>query len=270
MLADTHCHINNMVKKEFDVSLTEQDIANAKKIIQQAEAETVTTIINVGTSIQESKNCIALAEKFPHIFATIGIHPTDCTENWKADVQELKKLIVQSDKIVGIGECGLDLYHKDTPLDRQISAFHAQIELALTHNKALVVHSRDAYDETLKLLELYKKENMRAVMHCFSYDNDFAQTIIEWNFYLGIGGTITYPKNELLRSAVQKSSLAHIVLETDAPFLPMQSMRGQQNHPKYIKEIAHAVAEIKETTFDDVARQTTQNAFALFALTNSH
>jgi TatD DNase family protein len=263
MLVDTHCHINNMVKKEFDIPLSPFDISQAQTIINEAAQEQITTIINVATSLEESKNCITLAEAFPQVFASIGIHPTDCSAQWKNDFTEIKKLI-HSEKVVGIGECGLDLYHKTTPLDRQISAFCAQIELAIMHKKALIVHSRDAYDETLRVLETYRNEKIRGVMHCFSYDNDFAQTIIAWNFYLGIGGTITYPKNEILRYAVQKTPLKHIVLETDAPFLPIQSMRGKQNHPKHIKDIAHFVADIKEILFDEVAHQTTQNARTLF------
>ena len=196
-MIDTHCHINMMVKKEFDVPLTSNELADAKKIIEQAAASDVTQIVNVGTSLIESKNCITLAEKYDALYATIGIHPNDCTREWNKDFLELKKLI-SHEKVVGVGECGIDMHYKGYDLKRQNDAFKAQIELALEHDKALVVHSRDSYDETLRALEEYSGEIKRAVIHCFSYDLPFAQTVIEWGFKIGIDGPITYTKNDIL------------------------------------------------------------------------
>ena len=160
----------------------------------------------------------------------------------------------------------MDMHYPDYNLARQRDAFKAQIELALEHNLALIVHSRDAYDETLRILEEYKNNIRGAVMHCFSYDRAYADTVIAWNFVLGIGGTVTYPKNNELRTIVQNIDLQHIVLETDAPFLPPQSMRGKQNHPKYIRDIAEYIAQLRGESFDVIANQTTQNALALFKL----
>src|SRR5690349_13610842 len=169
-LIDTHCHINMMVKPAFDVPLNAAHFANSKDIIHDAKRVGVTPIINVGTSLIESQNCVRLAGEFEEVFATIGIHPTDLTSQWKSEIKQLQALLKQdaAEKIVGIGECGLDFFHPNFIVQRQIDAFHAQIELALEFDKALVVHSRDAYDETLKLLEQYKKNNLRAVIHCFS------------------------------------------------------------------------------------------------------
>lgn len=267
MLIDTHCHINMMVKSTFDTPLQESDMPHAQKIVDVAHAHNVMIIINVGTRAIENQNCILLARRFESVFATVGIHPNDSDE-WKEDFELLKKWLVQKKehKIVGIGECGLDMHYPDYNLSRQKDAFKAQIELALEHDLALVVHSRDAYDETLNVLEEYKNNPMRATMHCFSYDQTFAQTVIDWNFMLGIGGTITYPKNEELRTVVKNIDLKHIVTETDAPFLPPQAIRGKQNHPKEIVTIAQYIAELKHETFESVAIQTTKNAVFLFGL----
>ncbi len=264
-LIDTHCHINMMVKKNFDALLTDQELESATTIVQGAAAWGVTRIINVGTSVIESKNCLLLADRFENVFATIGVHPNDCTQNWKKEIAEIKSML-SNKKIVGIGECGIDRHYPDHNLKRQYDAFKAQIELALDNDLALVVHSRDAYDETLQVLEEYKEDIERAVMHCFSYDQQCADLVIEWGFMIGLGGTITYPRNKELREIAKNIPLESIVLETDAPFLPVQTMRGQQNNPKYIKTIAEYLAELREDSFTKIGTQTTKNACQLFNL----
>lgn len=263
MLVDTHCHINMMVKKEFDVALTNHELSLSKPIIADAHEWGVDIIINVGTSLVESQNSVLLAETFKNVYATIGIHPNDCTTSWKNDFAELKKLI-SSDKVVGVGECGIDMHYDGYDFKRQESAFKAHIELALEHNKALVVHSRDAYDETLRILDDYHKDIKHAVLHCFSYDLAFAQQVITWGFKIGIDAPITYTKNDGLRHVVTQVRLEDIVLETDAPFLPIQEMRGKQNAPKYIKTIAEYIAKLKNEDFEKVSRITTHNARELF------
>jgi TatD DNase family protein len=267
MLIDTHCHINMMIKSTFDTPLQESDMPQAHLIVEQAHRHGVTTIINVGTRSIENENCILLARTFDSVFATVGIHPND-SDTWQEDFALLKQWVQskQENKIVGIGECGIDMHYPDYNLNRQRDAFKAQIELALQHKLALVVHSRDAYDETLRILEEYRNEITRATMHCFSYDQAFAQIVTDWGFVLGIGGTITYPKNEELRTVVKNTSLKNIVLETDAPFLPPQAIRGKKNHPKEIVTIAQYISELRNETFETIASETTKNALYLFGL----
>ena len=266
MLIDTHCHINTMVKQQFDVPLSDEQIAAARIIVQEAHDNQVTTIINVGTSVVESKNCIELAKKYPSIYAAIGVHPTDCTPEWMADIKELKALVKNKteNRIVGIGETGLDRHHPGYNMQRQKDAFKAQIELALEHDLALVVHTRQAPDETLQCLEEYAGHIQRGIIHCFSEDQSFADQVIGWGFALGIGGTITYPKNLYLRDIVCAVSLNNIVLETDAPFLPPQIMRGKQNHPLYIRTIAEYIAHLRQESFETIAQATTKRAMNIF------
>lgn len=268
MLIDTHCHINMMVKKNFDTLINSDELLHAQQIAHTANQNGITTIINVGTSLIESKNCISIAQQCPTVFATIGIHPNDLTDSWKSDIQELKKILKnkKENKIVGIGECGLDFHYPDYNILRQKDAFKIQIEISLEHDIALVVHTRDARDQTLRALEEYKNQITRGIIHCFSEDLDFAQTVIDWGFAIGIGGTLTYPKNNGLRRVATSVPLESIVLETDAPFLPIQTMRGKQNDPRYIKNIADYLAQLRNERPDHVAAITSARAFTLFNL----
>lgn len=268
MLIDTHCHINIMVKKEFDVPLKAEELEAAQSIVGEAAHHGVTRIINVGTSLIESINCIELALYYPNIHAAVGIHPNDLTASWQQDLKELSSYLKkkQEYKIVAIGECGMDFHYPDYNLQRQKDAFKAQIELALEYDLALIVHTRQAPDETLHSLEEFKGQLKRGVIHCFSEDQSFADTAISFGFVLGIGGTLTYPKNNELRSIFSNINLEHVILETDAPFLPIQAMRGKQNHPRFIADIAHYLAELRQESFEEVSQVTSHNAMNLFGL----
>lgn len=266
MLIDTHCHINNLVKEKFDISLAESEIRQARLIIDEAKKDNVETIINVGTSYIESENCFKLSAQYKNVYTSVGIHPTDCLSASLKDLENMKAWFLEKngEKIVAIGECGLDFYHPGFNKQKQYDFFKKQIEMALEFDCALIVHSRNAYDETLKILEEYKNELSRVVIHCFSYDQSFADQIIDWKFLLGIGATITYPKNESLRNIVKNIFLTSFVLETDAPFLPPQIIRGQKNHPKYIRHIAEFIAQLRNISLEEVADATTKNAQKLF------
>lgn len=266
MLIDTHCHINNLVKEKFDIPLSSSEIEQAKLIIDEAKKHSVGTIINVGTSYVESENCFKLSARYDNVYSSIGIHPTDCLPASLKDLEQMKKWFLEKngEKIVAVGECGLDFYHQGFNKQKQYDFFKYQIEIALEFDRALIVHSRNAYDETLQFLEEYKNELSRTVIHCFSYDQSFADQIISWKFLLGIGGTITYPKNESLRNIVKNISLSSFVLETDAPFLPPQIIRGQKNHPKYIRHIAEFIAQLRNISLEEMADATTENTKKLF------
>lgn len=272
MLIDTHCHINMMVKKKFDVPMTVGEFSVASTIINNALKNDVTTIINVGTSLVESENCVALAKTFEPCFAAIGIHPNDCTTEWYDDLKKMRALWFENNnpreehKIVAIGEIGLDKHYPGFDIKRQIDAFKAQTELALEYNLPIIIHTRDAQDQTLRVIEEYLKDGLRGEFHCFSETMDFAQEAIKIGFKLGIGGTLTYPKNEALREIFKTVPLSSILLETDAPFLPPQAWRGTQNTPAHIKPIAEYLAELRGISFEEVARITTENAKKLFAL----
>jgi TatD DNase family protein len=268
MLIDTHCHIQNMIKQEFDCFITPEELTKIPLIIQQAGLSDVLIIINVGTSLIESINCITIANLYPSCVASLAIHPNDLSQQWHQDFKKLCDLIKNSkeQRIVAIGECGIDRHYPDHNLTRQQDAFRAHIELALLHDLPLIIHSRKAPDETLAILDEYRNEKISGVIHCFSEDLDFANYVIELGFVLGVGGTITYPKNESLRIICKTVGLDKIILETDAPFLPPQHIRGQQNSPAQIRTIATYLAQLRNEDMRKIAEVTTHNAFSIFKL----
>lgn len=255
-----------MVKKEFDVLLSPDQIIQSSEIVKRAQDAGVGVIINVGTSLPESLNSVMLAQKFENVYSTVGLHPCDCTSAWKKDFEQIRHLAQhkEENKIVAIGEVGLDFYHKPFDAQRQKDAFKAQIELALEYSLPLSIHVREAGEETLRVLEEYVREIKGAVIHCFSQNADFAQVVLEWGFYVGIDAPIQYPKNQLLRDIVATIPLERIVLETDSPFLPPQAFRGKPNSPEYLPLFVPTIAQLKGVSVEDVERITTENACALF------
>lgn len=275
-MVDTHCHLNIMVRNfaenETYIPFNIKELTDCATILKEAEENQVHTIINVGTNVTESLLCIQLTKHFANCFATIGLHPNDATETWQTNMIDFEQMLEQDKihekkSIVGIGECGIDKHYPNFNLQQQQDVFHAQIKLALKHNLPLVVHSRDADLETFQALAHYQGEkNLRGTIHCFSSNEIYAQKYIDLGFVLGFGGTVTYPKNETLRNVVKMVPLEKIILETDAPFLPPQSMRGKKNSPANIKVIAEFIAALRGQSFEDVAQTTSQTSRNLFQL----
>lgn len=272
MFVDTHCHLNMIVKSDPDVLLTEDQFAKIAHVVADAQRAGVGKIVNVGTSLPESLNSIAIAKRFLPVYASVGIHPCDCNEisaqDFKDMIKQIRQLLEAKEvnKIVAIGETGLDFYHKPFQKQMQIDCFKQQIELALEHDLPLVVHVRESADEVLRVLDEYRQNNVRGVIHCFLQQKDFADQVIEWGFFVGLDAPITYPKNDWLREVFKQIALDHIILETDAPFLPPQQFRGKQNSPIHIPLIAQTLADIKGVELEVVRAHTTANAERLFAI----
>lgn len=257
MFVDTHCHLTLM-----------QAIAGktVDEVVADAAAVGVDRIITIATTLQDAEACAAITKEFDSLWMTAGIHPCDCSESWKKDFSTIKKLVQKREsKIVALGETGLDFYHKPFFKQRQIDSFIAHIECAMEHDLPVIVHLRDSAEAVLKVLERYKGE-VRGVVHCFSQKKDIADILLEFGFYLGFGGTISYPKNEWLRELIQTIDLRRILLETDAPFLPPQPFRGKRNFPKYIPLIAQIIADLRGIAVDEVGAVTSQNAEDLFSI----
>ncbi len=272
-MVDTHCHLSIMIrsfaKNSTIIPFNFEELQACKAILNNALKNSVTSIVDVGTNRTESLLCLELAKHFSNCFATLGIHPNDALATWPQDIAEFEKLLLNKEilKIVGIGECGMDFHYPNFDKKLQQDVFHAQIQLALKHNLALVIHSRDADEETYQALATYRGEkNLHGTIHCFSSNEIYAQKYLDLGFILGFGGTVTYPKNETLRNVAKMIPLEKIVLETDAPFLPPQSVRGTKNNPANIKIIAEFIANLRGESFEHVAQVTDQTSRKLFGL----
>jgi len=272
MFIDSHCHLNMMIGRDINnkemALLSDSDLSKIEQLCCHAKANNVRKLIQIGGILHNSIACITIAKKFDCVWAVVGIHPCDCTSDWLEQLHEIKKMILNKEKnrIVGVGETGLDFFHKPYDEQLQMSVFKCHIELALEFNLPLVIHVRDAGDEALKIMQEYVKDGLCGVIHCFTQNADFANQVLEWGLYIGIDGHITYPKNNDLREIIKNVPLNRLLLETDAPFLPPQQFRGKQNSPAYIPLIAQFIAELRDMDVKELEDATTKNAEKLFGI----
>lgn len=254
-LIDTHIHL--------DMDAYRDDIDD---LIARAAGHGINRLITVGIDIDSSKKAIALARKYPGIFATVGVHPHNVASLTDDSYQELAGL-AKSPAVVAYGEIGLDFHYNYAPVDVQIASFVRQIDLAKQLDLPLVIHDRDAHAEVLEILSRAQPFPAGGVMHCFSGDISFAQAVIDLGFYLSIPGVVTFKKAEILQEAVRYVPIEKIILESDGPFLAPEPRRGRRNEPSLLLFTAEKVAELKGLGLDVVAAATTANAEKLFNLT---
>ena len=206
-----------------------------------------------------------VCDRFPnHCFPAIGLHPTHVNEHYQTDLEIMLKAANER-RYYAVGEAGLDLYHDKTFFNEQIDVFETQIRLAQEKNLPLIIHSRDAFEETMNVLKRFDNGALRGVFHCFTGSIEQAKRIVDLGFYLGIGGVVTF-KNSKLWQVVEHFDLDHILLETDAPFIAPDPHRGKRNEPAYIPLIAQRIATIKDIPLETVAEQTTTQTLKLFGI----
>jgi TatD DNase family protein len=253
MFIDTHAHL------DFDRFDKDRD-----GVIQAAYDAGVKRIVNVGADMESSRNSVNLAKEYDFIYAAVGVHPHDAKGINEDDYTELREL-AQNDKVVAIGEIGLDYYYDNSPRKEQQEAFKKQLQLAKELNLPVVIHSRDAKEDTLKILE-ESAEGLQGILHCYAYDLATAKRIIDMGFYLAFGGVITFNNAKDLRAVVKDISLEDILIETDAPYLTPAPHRGKRNESKFVINVAERIAEIKGISLEEVAKVTTANAKKLLNL----
>jgi len=252
-LIDTHCHL------EMDEYDNDRDA-----VIKRAEEAGVSYIINAGSDMRGNIKALNLAERYPSLYPAIGIHPHEAGGLDEGVYAELKKL-AEDPRVVAIGEIGLDYHYMNSERDAQLDAFKKQMELARMHNLPVIIHSRRAKEDTLKVLEGYGK-GMRGVLHCFSGDIDMAKRVMEMGFYISIAGPVTFKDASRLREIVLLIPDEYLLIETDAPYLSPVPMRGRRNEPSFLRFTAEAIADIRDVTVDDISRITTLNAKRLFKI----
>lgn len=268
MFVDTHCHL------DFPEFNRDRD-----EVIQRSKENGIDYIINIGSSLEGSKKSLDLAKQYNFIYATVGMHPHQA-DRFDERIQDALEELAREDKVVAIGEIGLDYYKNYSQaessilldielewtqrIENQKSLFISLIKLAKDLNLPLVIHNRNAQDDTLKIL----KQSMpaRVVVHCFSGNENFLKECLDLGFFVSFTCNITYKKAQNLRSLVKITPLDRLLLETDAPFLPPEGLRGKRNEPIYVKYLAEEIAKIKEISIDEVAKVTTNSAKNFFNL----
>jgi len=247
MYIDSHCH------------LTKGDVDNIEEIIEKLGDNLA---ITSGYSLESNKEIPELCNKYKNIYGTLGIHPSEIDDNLEEALTFIEENVNNS-KIVAIGEIGLD-YHYDGDYDLQKEVFIKQLDLARKYNKAVVIHSRDASGDTYEILKNYK--DLKVVIHCFSYSLEIAKLFVNLGFSLGIGGVITFKNNRVLKEVVENIDIKNILLETDAPWLTPEPLRGSKNIPSNVILVAKKIAEIKHILLEEVVVETTNNTIKQFDL----
>ena len=246
-IIDTHAHFNDPKFDEY-----------RDELLSSLPSLGVEKIINCGCSDETSLDCIALAEKYPHIYAAVGYHP--CSVEGNINIEAIEKML-SHEKVVAVGEIGLDYYWDKTYIAEQKAAFRLQLELARRHNLPVIIHDRDAHADTMEIIREYKPNG---VFHCFSGSVETARELVKMGMYIGIGGVLTFKNSRKLKEVAADIPLERILLETDAPYLSPEPMRGKTNNSSLIIYVAEALAEIKGVSVDEVLSVTRKNAMNLF------
>lgn len=249
-MIDTHIHLND-----------EAYIDNLDEIIKNAINVGVNKMIVIGCDYETSKKAIEIAKNYENIYAMIGLHPSEVDKETDKNLSWLKQLL-KEDKVIGIGEIGLDLYWTKEYKDLQIYFFEKQLEIALLNNLPVSIHSRDAIELTYQILS---KANYKGIIHCFSGSLEMANKFIKKGYLIGIGGVVTF-KNTNLKEVVKNIPITSIVTETDGPYLAPTPFRGKQNKPEYIKLICEEIANLKEISLDILEKQIDENVYNLFKI----
>ena len=249
MIIDTHCHIYN------------SEMENAEEIIIQAAENGIIMILN-GTDPKTNKEILELSNKHENVYGALGYFHSFADEITDEDIILLDKQLA-NDKVVAVGEIGLDYYYTKDNKDKQIDLFEKMLNLAQKHGLPVIVHSRKSMQDTFDILKEY---DVVGSMHCYQGSAEMAQEFIKLGFYIGIGGPITYTNNKKVRKTVKKIDIAHMLVETDSPYLAPQEKRGEENTSLNLKYIIGKIAEELNMTEDEVMKVTTDNAKELFRI----
>ena len=243
-LVDTHAHIyDKQFKPDFD------------EIIDRISKE-LEFIVSIGYDLESSEKSVDLAEKYPFIYGVVGVHPTDI-KKYSDTVERKLEELARNEKVVAIGEIGLDYHWMEDPKEEQEEIFRRQMELSRRVGLPVVIHTRDAMEDTVRILEDYK--DVGGIMHCYPGSYETAEKLID-RYYFGIGGVVTFKNNKVTKETVKKLPIEKIVIETDCPYLTPEPFRGKRNEPVYVRYIAEEIARIKEMPLEKVIEITTGNA----------
>lgn len=253
MIFDTHAHYDD---KRFDEDRDE--------LLSSMLEHGVGTIVNVGASLGSCKKAMELAGRYPFVYAAVGVHPDEVGALNEETFAELEKWC-HEDRVVAVGEIGLDYYWDEEPREVQKEWFVKQLELAKRVNLPVNIHSRDAAEDTFRIMKEYAAR-LKGIIHCYSGSKEMALDYVNLGFYIGVGGVVTFKNGKKLKQVVEAIPLESIVLETDCPYLAPEPNRGKRNNSSYIRYVAEEIAMIKGVTCEEVLDVTEKNAKVVYGL----
>ena len=250
MFTDTHCHLST------------EDYEDIDKVVANAKENKIDRLIICGCDKNGIKEAVDIASKYENIYLEVGYHPSEANITTEEDINELTEIIKTNPKVVAVGEIGLDYHWDKDNKDKQKELFKRQIEIAKEMNLPVVIHSRDAFQDTYDIL---KETNAKGDIHCFSGNLDNAKMYINLGFVLGIGGVLTF-KNTNLKETIKELDLNNIILETDSPYLSPEPFRGQKNEPKNVYYVAEEISRLKNISLEEVSKITEENIKRVFKI----
>lgn len=253
MLFDSHAHLNN---PQFD--------EDREELISSLKENKVDLVLNVGADIKTSIESIELADKYDFIYASVGIHPHDVENLEENTIETLRDLALKNKKVVAIGEIGLDYFYENSPREIQKEWFIKQIELANKLKLPIIVHDRDAHQDTFDIIKKYKSDEIGCVIHCYSGSLELAKEYIKMNCYISIPGTVTFKNNVKTLEVARELPLEYLLIETDSPYLTPVPYRGKRNNPSYVQFVADKIAQERGISYESICEITKENAKRLF------
>ena len=253
MIFDTHAHYDDT---QFD--------SDREELLTSMPELGVTTIVNVSSTLKSCEKCVELARKYPYVYAAVGIHPDEVGSLNEETFARMERLL-DNEKVVAVGEIGLDYYWDNESHEVQKKWFVRQLELARRHHLPIIIHSREAAADTMEIMKAHA-QGLDGVIHCYSYSKEQAEEYIKMGFYIGIGGVLTFKNAKKLKEVAEVVPLEQIVLETDCPYLAPEPFRGKRNQSSYIRYVAEKLAEIKGITVEEVIAVTEENAKKMYHL----
>lgn len=255
MLIDSHCHIDLM---DYEKLGGDPDTA-----VAYAHENGIGHMLCVSVNLEQYPNMLNIIDKMPKVFASVGVHPNE-QDGLDPSVEKLVEL-ADNEKVVAIGETGLDYFRSEGDLEWQRDRFRRHIEAAKQTGKPLIIHSREAKEDTIKLLQEENAQDIGGVMHCFAEDWEMAKQAMDLNFYISFSGIVTFKSATTLQDVAKRVPLDRMLVETDSPWLAPMPFRGKTNQPAYVKYVAEYIAELRDDSVDNIATATTENFFRLFS-----
>lgn len=257
MIFETHAHYDD---EAFD--------SDREDLLLSLKEQGIEYVINVGASMESTRQTIELMEKYPFVYGALGVHPSETADLTEKDMIWLKEKLLTCKKAVAVGEIGLDYYWEKEQEVRanQRKWFSRQLNLARETDKPIIIHSREAAKDTYDVMKAEKAWELKGIVHCFSYTKETARDYLNWNYYFGIGGVVTFTNAKKLKEAVEYIPLSNILLETDCPYLAPVPYRGKRNCSLYLPYVIEEIARIKQVSREEVEEITFQNAKKLFEI----